>query len=313
MHWASRRGLVSALLALVLAPSLLAAPASRPRMLLLDACRAGPAVVVVGERGSIFWTEDEAATWQRANVPTRATLTGVSFAPVPPPQPQLTGWAVGHDAVILGTTDGGRTWQRQFQGENLQDSFLDVIALDPRRAIAVGAYGLYVSTADGGRTWERRKIREEDSHLNRITVGPTGTLYLAGENGTLLRSADQGASWTGIRSPYEGSFYGIMPLDRRTLLAHGLRGHVFRSVDDGATWQKIDAPQPVLLAAGLQLRSNHLLLAGQARTLLVSRDYGKSFVATDRALPTGIAELIELADNRCLALGEAGATIIPLP
>lgn len=282
-------------------------------MLLLDGTTADNSVIAVGERGTILISIDGAGTWQRATVPTRATLTGVSFAPMPPPRPMQRGWAVGHDAVILATADAGRTWTKQYQGENLQDSFLDVLALDEQRAIAVGAYGLYFSTADGGRTWTRRKIREEDSHLNRISRGPGGTLYLAGEAGTLLRSTDQGESWGAIRAPYEGSFYGILALDRRTLIAHGLRGHIYRSVDDGATWQPITPPQPVLLAAGLQLRSNHLLLAGQARTLLVSRDYGKTFTAATTPLTTGVAELLELADGRFLALGESGATVLPVP
>jgi photosystem II stability/assembly factor-like uncharacterized protein len=310
---------VAGLLALVLhlVPSFAArsgsgAPLLQPRMLLLDGAVADEAVIVVGERGTILFSTDNAATWQRAVAPTRATLTGIGFAPVPPPRPVRRGWVVGHDALILASDDAGRTWVRQYQGESLQDSFLDVLALDEQHAIAVGAYGLFVSTVDGGRTWTRRKIREEDSHLNRLSRGPAGTLYLAGEAGTLLRSADRGATWTPMRTPYEGSFYGVMPLDRRTLLAHGLRGHIYRSIDDGASWQPVTAPAPVLLAAGLQLRSNHLLLAGQARTLLVSRDYGKSFAAAT-ALPTGVAEMIELAGGRFLALGEAGATVSPIP
>jgi photosystem II stability/assembly factor-like uncharacterized protein len=285
----------------------------RPRMLLLDGAAVDHDIVVVGERGTILHSSDQAATWQRAVSPTRATLTGVSFAPVPPPRPVRQGWAVGHEAIILASSDVGRTWVSQFQGQNLQESFLDVLAIDEQHAVAVGAYGLYVSTADGGKTWVRRKIRDEDSHLNRISRGPTGTLYLAGEGGTLLRSSDQGATWIPIRAPYTGSFYGIMPLDRRTLLAYGLRGNIFRSVDDGASWQSVAAPNEVLLATGLQLKSNHLLLAGQARTLLISRDYGKEVVAAEQALMTGVAELLELADGRFLALGEAGATVLPQP
>lgn len=323
MSASHRRGIRTALAAVgvmvlcTFAPAV-AAPAATtvanaPRMLLLDGAAAGNDIVAVGERGTILISSDQAATWRRVATPTRATLTGVSFAPVPPPRPVRQGWAVGHDAVILATSDAGRAWVRQFQGTNLQESFLDVLALDELHAIAVGAYGLYLSTHDGGKTWLRRKIREQDSHLNRISRGPAGTLYLAGEAGTLLRSTDEGATWSAISAPYEGSFYGIMPLDRRTLLAHGLRGHIFRSIDDGQSWTQIPAPGPGLLATGLQLRSNHLVLTGQARTLLVSRDYGKSFTAASGALPTGIAEILELEGGRLLALGEAGATVLALP
>jgi len=289
------------------------AAAVPPQMLLLDGAYAGSDLVVVGERGTILRSSDHAATWERVAAPSRATLTAVSFAPAPPPTPVRHGWSVGHDATILGTGDAGRTWARQWQGENLQDSFLDVLALDERRVIAVGAYGLYCSTGDGGRTWTRHRLSADDFHFNRVTRGPGGTLYLAGERGTLLRSVDDGQTWNPIRTSYEGSFYGIMPLDRRTLIAYGLRGHIYRSVDDGINWQPVTVPEPALLATGLQLKSNYLLLAGQARTLLLSRDYGKTFTPVDAARGSGIAELLELVGGGVLALGEAGPTLLTIP
>ena len=279
-----------------------------PRMLLLDGAVVGPDIVVVGERGAILRSTDNARTWQTATTPTGATLTGVNFAP-----DGQHGWAVGHDALIVATADGGRTWSQQYQGENLQDSFLDVLALDAQRVIAVGAYSLFATTANGGRSWVRRKVLAEDYHLNRVARGPTGTLYLAGEHGTLLRSSDSGETWTSIAAPYDGSFYGIVPLDRRTLVAHGLRGRVYRSIDDGASWEPVATPQPVLLATALKLKSNFLVFAGQARALLLSRDYGKSLVPSPAALITATAELLEIPDGSILALGEAGATLLAQP
>lgn len=286
----------------------LVAADSQPRVLLLDGAVVGSVIVAVGERGAIFRSVDNAATWQAAASPAEATLTGVAFAPDSP-----RGWAVGHDALILSSDDAGATWQKCYQGESLTDSFLDVLALDAQRAIAVGAYGLFAVTADGGKTWQRRKVIDDDYHLNRVSRGPTGTLYLAGEHGTLMRSTDQGATWARIPAAYDGSFYGILPLDKRTLLAHGLRGHVFRSVDDGATWTGVATPQPVLLAASLQLKSNYLVLAGHARVVLASRDYGKSVKTWAVPMTTAVAELLETPDGRILALGEAGATLLDAP
>lgn len=279
-----------------------------PRMLLLDGAAIGGEVIVVGERGTALRSTDRAATWQTSPRRAAATLTGVSFASSA--APAAHGWAVGHDALILATTDGGRTWNKQFQGENLQDSFLDVLALDAQHVIAIGAYALYLETKDGGKTWATRKITADDFHFNRVTRGPTGTLYLAGERGTLLRSADAGATWTKIPAPYDGSFFGVLPLAARTVLAYGLRGHVFRSSDDGATWERIATPQPVILAAAVKLKSAAILLAGGSGTLLESRDDGRSFSPRPDAPGKAIAELIELPDGNLLALGEAGATVI---
>lgn len=289
---------------------LLPAQAVRPSMLLLDGAVLGSAVVAVGERGTVLVSMDHGVSWRRSSTPTRATLTGVGFPPVDLPR---RGWAVGHEAEILVSVDRGMTWARQYQGSNRTDSFLDVIALDERRAIAVGAYGLFASTEDGGATWIPRKIRNDDSHLNRISAGPTGKLYIAGESGTLLRSLDKGATWREIRSSYQGSFYGILPLGENTVLAHGLRGHVMRSEDDGATWKEIPGASPVLLASAITVAGKGILLAGQARNLYLSADGGLTLTATAGAPATGVAELIDLGNGRVLTLGETGATLIRLP
>jgi photosystem II stability/assembly factor-like uncharacterized protein len=288
----------------------LAASPAAVQPLLLDGALAGSDVIAVGERGTILRSSDQGVTWKRIPTPTRAALTAVSFAPSPESH---HGWAVGHDAQIIATTDGGRTWTRQHQGDNLQDSFLDVIALDSRRVIAVGAYGLCVVTAEGGRTWERRKLSEDDYHFNRLSRGPAGALYLAGEHGTLLRSEDLGSTWKTIAAPYDGSFYGVLVLDGRRLIAHGLRGRVYSSSDDGESWQLIATPTPALLATAIRLKNDTLVFAGQARVLFVSRDAGKTVTASSAPLATAVAELLELPNGNLLALGEAGATLLPAP
>jgi photosystem II stability/assembly factor-like uncharacterized protein len=284
-----------------------------PRMLLLAGTAArptGPTIVAVGERATILRTTDAARTWQPAFVPASvtATLTGVTFAP-----DATHGWAVGHDALILATADAGLTWQKAWQGDDLTASFLDVLAIDHRHVIAIGANGLCLETRDAGATWQRRKLIDDDLHLNRLTRGPTGTLYIAGERGTLLRSADSGATWQPIESPYDGSFYGVLPLGATTLVAHGLRGRIYRSTDDGRFWTVVPLADRVLLATGLELKNNQLLFAGQARAFFSSRDSALTVAPLTVPFSTAVAALLELPDGRILALGEAGATTFVLP
>ncbi len=282
--------------------------ATAPHLLLLDGAVVGTDVVVVGERGTILRSSDQGVTWTDCSAPVASTLTAVSFAPGSP-----QGWAVGHDALILATNDGGRTWQKQWQGDSLQDSFLDVVALDARRVIAVGAYGLFASTADGGKTWQRRRIAEGDYHLNRLTRGPSDTLYLAGEHGTLLHSHDAGATWQPIDSPYDGSFYGILPLSSSTLLAHGLRGRIYRSTDEGQNWTLVPNEQRALIATALELKNGALLFAGQARAWFVSRDRGLTIAPWPAPVTTAMSKLLQLPNGTLLALGEAGVTLLPAP
>jgi photosystem II stability/assembly factor-like uncharacterized protein len=302
--FAPLRWLSSAFVSFAFSIAIMAADGARPRVLLMDATLAGSDIVTVGEHGSIFRSADSGRTWSASSSPERATLTGVSFGN------ERLGWAVGHDALILATVDGGRTWNPQWRGENLEDSFLDVCALDARHVIAIGAYNLCLVTHDGGRTWQTRRILDEDMHLNRISRGPTGTLYLAGERGTLLRSVDAGETWTILDAPYEGSFYGILPLSANVLLAYGLRGNVFRSDNDGDSWDRVPLDSTALLATGLKTRRGPIVLAGQARTLLVSNDGGRSFDPAAQCPTAGVAELLETPDGSLLAAGEAGVTAI---
>jgi len=277
-----------------------------PNMLLLDGAHLEQRLLAVGERGTILSSPDHGKTWHGLAFPEKSTLTAISFAP-----DGRHGWIVGHDALILATTDGGITWSRQWQGENLTDSFLDVLALDERHVIAVGAFGLCMETADGGVTWQSRLLLEEDYHLNRLTRGPTGTLYLAGEHGTLLRSRDQGVNWEPIHSPYDGSFYGILPLSDRRLLAYGLRGRLYVSDTDGDEWTPVANERRVLLLTAVQATPGRIIAAGQARAFFAIDGKTLAIEPCFPAMQTAVAELLLMPDRSLLALGESGATLLP--
>ena len=304
------RALFSRLLPLWLssALSLLAASDPAARSLLLDALNLGPDLVAVGERGAVLRSTDSGQTWQRCPVPTSATLTAVAFAA------DLThGWIVGHDATLLATTDGGRTWTAQHATDQLDTSLLTVCALDAQTVFATGAYGQGFVTHDGGQTWQAIHPWDEDLHLNALALTPTGTLLLAGERGLLLRSTDQGVTWQRIESPYESSFYGLSPLGGTSMLAYGLRGHLIRSDDDGRTWQPVPSAPTALIATSVQRPEGALVLAGQARAFLVSRDGGHAFVPWSPGLTTAVAKLLVAPDGTLLAFGEAGVTRLPAP
>jgi len=303
-----RLGVAALAATLALAPLHAAdSPELAAQSLLLDAQVAGHAVFAVGAYGHVLRSADDGRTWELAAVPTAATLTAVHFPDA------RHGWAVGHDAQVLASDDGGRTWTRQYQGPDLDAPLLSVLFLDPQTGFAVGAYGQYLSTVDGGRTWTARRIIDQDRHFNRITVGPAGTLYIAGEQGTLLRSTDRGGTWQPIPSPYAGSFYGILPLSPDVLLAYGLRGRIYRSADNGASWHLVPVGPQALLATAVLRSDGVIVLAGATRTFLVSRDGGKTFAPWAVPLTTPVAELVATADGRLLAFGEAGVTELPAP
>jgi photosystem II stability/assembly factor-like uncharacterized protein len=272
--------------------------------LLLDVARAGGRLVAVGEWGHVILSDDGGETWRQAeSVPTRATLTDVTFV-----DPER-GWAVGHDQVVLHTLDGGERWERQFAAPEEESPLLGVWFEDARHGIAVGAFALLLETNDGGETWERRAIRddlEEDYHLNAIFGGPKGGVFVAAEFGSIFRSTDAGASWERLHPPYEGSFWGGLTLDDGAILVFGMRGHVFRSADRGETWRSVASDTDQSLQAAIQLADGTVVIVGLGGVVLTSRDGGRSFSAAVQPDRRGIASVAEGRGGTLLLFGEKG-------
>lgn len=296
-------------------PAVLTEPALQsPRALgaaMLAIARAGSRLVAAGERGTVLLSDDGGASWRQASVPVQTTLTALRFVD------DRTGWAVGHLGVILKTEDAGQTWRKQLDGmqaatllaqalrasgdEKLQRAaqryeeegpdkpFFDVDFSDARHGVVVGAYNLAFTTSDGGASWAPLPLPNPKSlHLYAVRYA-AGSLFIAGEQGLLIRSTEAGHE--ALPSPYKGSFFGLLPTRGGALLAFGLRGHAFRSTDGGASWQKLDTGVPVSLNAGLELPDGTLTLLAQTGDLLTSRDDGRSFTrrAGDGVPAAGLA------------------------
>lgn len=277
------------------------------RLLLIDAARFGNRIVAVGDRGYVIYSDDQGETWSRAKAPQGPLLTAVTFVDA------KSGWAVGHDAIVLATTDGGSTWAQQFSAPAEQRPLLDVMFLDAMRGIALGAYGAYYETADGGKSWNPRKIVDEDRHLNGLVRTEEGKLVILGESGTILVSGDEGKTWSAVPSPYKGSLFGGVAANDGAIVAYGLRGRIFRSTDAGRTWKQVDNPSSATLMGSTKLPDGAIVLVGAGGTVLLSRDNGQSFVKADSGGTRALAGAALGAANTLLLLGEGGVRPIPLP
>ncbi|MBM3874455.1 MAG: hypothetical protein FJ382_12115 [Verrucomicrobia bacterium] len=294
-------------LALVPVRTASAAPGAARSLLLDGVVRADGAIVAVGERGAVLISDDQAASWRTLPSTVDAALTGVTFVDA------SLGWICGHGGVLLHTQDGGRSWQRQLRDEPGDTVFLDVVALSPQSAIAVGAFGTLRVTHDGGRSWERPASAGEDRHLNRILLERGGAVWIAVEGGLLMRSGDQGRTWQAVSVREDApSLYGLLELPSSEVLVHGLRGHAWR-VGRAEEVAAVDIEAPVMLATSCRLADGRVLLAGAARWFFISADDARTFTRASLPLTTGVAELLPLKDGRVLALGEAGATVLRLP
>ncbi|MCP6699819.1 WD40/YVTN/BNR-like repeat-containing protein [Pseudomonas donghuensis] len=277
--------------------------------LLLDVTKAGARLVTVGDRGHILFSDDQGKTWTQAKVPTRQLLTAVYFVD------DQHGWAVGHDAQILASTDGGATWSKQFEDLAREAPLLDVWFKDTQHGFAVGAYGALLETTDGGKTWNEvgdRLNNEDQFHLNGIAAVKDAGLFIVGEQGSMFRSSDDGQTWEKLEGPYEGSLFGVTGTAQpRTLLAYGLRGNLYRSTDFGDSWQQIElkAARGNLefgLASATLLDDGSLVLVGNGGSVLRSSDDGQSFSVFNRADRIALAGVSGLSGGRLVLVGQGG-------
>lgn len=195
--------------------------------LLLDIVNTGSHLLAVGEHGSIVVSND-GVKWEQVKAPVRSPLTAITFVDA------QNGWAVGHDAAIVKTSDGGKTWVLQNFQPELEKPLLDVLFLDGTNGFAVGAYGLFLKTSDGGGTWtevDAPAVRGGETHLNAMTKLDNGNLLIVGEQGMIAVSADNGATWSKLKSPYDSSFFGAIASGATGAIIYGLRGNVYKMDD----------------------------------------------------------------------------------
>jgi len=306
-------------------PSILSAKAGTAAVLAVT--RAGKRLVAVGERGIVLLSDDNGSSWRQVATPVQVSLAALQFVDA------RHGWAVGHLGVVLHTADGGQTWHKQFDGVQAADAmaraattpqakaaaeqmrqdgpdkpFLDLHFTDAQTGYIVGAYNLAFKTSDGGKSWQpwqERLPNPKSLHLYGMR-GAGNALYLAGEQGTLLRSVDGGASFEALASPYKGSYFGLVTARSGEIVVFGLRGTAFWSGDQGQSWQPVDTGLQQALTAGIELADGSLALLSQGGEVLLSRDRGKSFTRQSNPQPWPSAALAQAGDNSLVVAGLRG-------
>lgn len=273
--------------------------------MMLGAARAGARIVAVGDHGIVLLSDDGGATFRQAKaVPVRATLTTVCFVD------DKRGWAAGHRGVVLSTSDGGETWKVQRSDTSVDQPLFSVYFKDKDRGWAVGLWSLLIATRDGGKTWNAVELPpppeggKTDRNLFRIFANAKGTLFVAAEQGTVLRSADGGA-WSYASTGYKGSFWSGIALSDGTLLVGGLRGTVYRSTDEGKTWKPSETGVKSSITDFAETAGG-VLAVGLDGVILSTADGGATFKATQREDRLPFTALATADTNRVAAFSKAG-------
>lgn len=239
--------------------------------LTLDVARAGDRLVAAGERGHVLLSDDNGQSWTQAEVDTRAQLNAVTFAD------DKHGWAVGEDAVIVHTTDGGQTWQRQYDGRDadMKGPLLDVWFQDAQTGFAIGVFNKIFKTTDGGASWVDwydNVDNIDEWHLFAIAGSSDGAIYIASEAGLVFRSTDGGDSFAPIQTDHYGSFHGVLvgtvTDGRDRVILTGVGGILYATTDGGETWDELDSGTEAGLSGASWLPDGSATVVGYGGVLL---------------------------------------------
>ena len=316
------------------------------RAVLLAAAVAGQRIVAVGERGIVALSDDTGRTWRQAQrVPVSVTLTAVRFVN------DRQGWAVGHAGVVLHSEDAGENWSRQLDGvalaqlalrdaqANLQRTsgndvqaqrmvreaellvkdgpdkpFFDLEFSDSSRGIVVGAYNLIFATSDGGQSWQPLMSRTDNAKsLHLYAVRRKGdAIYIAGEQGLLLRSSDAGLTFTRSSASYRGSWFALALPNDGSIVVAGLRGNAYRSIDNTQSWTRLTDVGPISFVSATSINDRGVVLANQAGRLFAVADAQSELrMLPGPALPT-LTSLLPLPDGNLLALTIQGPIVVQI-
>ncbi|WP_238042921.1 WD40/YVTN/BNR-like repeat-containing protein [Pseudomonas sp. MMS21 TM103] len=306
---------------------------------LIDLARAGDRLVAVGERGVIVLSDDNGQTWRQVQVPVSVSLVSVQFVDT------QRGWAVGHAGVVLATVDGGEHWHLQLTGvqaaeielkaaqddkaiaadteaadmrisnaerlvaDGADKPFLALHFLDAKHGLVVGSYGIAFSTQDGGGTWYSQIGHIENPSLVHLyAIAQKDHLwFLAGEQGYVARSTDDGESFAQLQSPYNGSFFTANLRGDGALLVAGLKGHAYLSSDDGDSFHSMKVFWPTSISSSIRMPDGTVLLANQAGGLLSSSvPNGEELNPVGKPLGIPVSSIIEAVDGSLITSGVTG-------
>ncbi|GAB1431203.1 hypothetical protein MASR2M18_20380 [Ignavibacteria bacterium] len=180
---------------------------------------------------------------------------------------------------------------------------LHAAAMSGTSSIICGAGQLLYST--GGEPFRKAQTPVSEFTLNDVAV-LFGNIFIAvGENGIILRSTDNGASWIQVADFASTLNRCAAVVGNGTAIAIGRNGLVVRSADAGETWTTYPSFTGEDLR-GLSVTGLSVMVAGAGGTIALSTDGGASWNAKERVVDDDIGAVALLSPQFGFIGGTSG-------
>ena len=189
--------------------------------------------LLVGQRGTVLTNEGD--KWVAAKSDSEARLLNVDL------NAAGLAIAVGEFGTILRSKDAGKTWEKRvvnwasFRDDGYEPHIYAVDVQETGRIIIAAEFAYVLISDDGGETFTLTNKGERS--LFALHMLPNGTGYVAGQEGMVLKTTDNGSTWLPLKSETTANLFGIWASPQGEIVATGMRA-LLRSSDAGATFKR---------------------------------------------------------------------------
>ena len=202
--------------------------------------------------------------WQRP-LPQGNAIVDYAFAD------DTHGWAVGEGGTLLGTADGGVTWQARASGTQLD--LTRVAYANAQVGWVAATNGEVLRTTDGGATWQRLSFGQNQS-VSALGAVDADRAWVTTDSGlSAYVTNDGGAHWKYILAPAGTSRLTLTGPSDIWAVPYSLAATLVHSVDGGSTWSGVALP-PV--EAGLSRYLSDLQFSDARHAIVVASESGYS-------------------------------------
>lgn len=204
------------------------------RLALLGVALKGEHAIAVGQQGLVL--KREGTEWKKIETGTQERLLSVSV------NASGAAVAVGAFGTVLASADGGSSWTpikpvwEQF-AEPGTEPHVYASHIDEAGTITIaGEFALILRKAAGSDEW--KLLNKGEASLFAMYLGSGNIGYAVGQNGTVLRTGDAGATWAKVDAGTQAILLGVSASSDDKVTVTGMREMRY-SPDGGQSWSGV--------------------------------------------------------------------------
>jgi photosystem II stability/assembly factor-like uncharacterized protein len=193
---------------------------------------AGPHKLIVGQRGTVL-LGDADGKWTAGQSGTESRLLNVDV------NSSGLAIAVGEFGTIMRSKDGGKSWDLRpidwatFRDDGYEPHIYAVDVQDDGRILIGAEFAYVIVSEDGGETFYLSHKGEKS--IFAMHMLPDGVGYTVGQEGLVLKTTDNGATWIEMQTGSNANMFGVWASSQGELVVTGMRA-LLRSSDGGASF-----------------------------------------------------------------------------